>query len=129
MEFLLYLFPIHMEIYNTLHQSNIIVVENQNSCGTKKEWDGWTMTTSDKRNPYSKTMLVMCTNTLKTNYFDWQGEIRRTLTHEAVHAAQSCKTTDGNLYPLGFRKDVEKEAVAIQDNPKEVLRILKKYCL
>jgi hypothetical protein len=71
----------------------------------------------------------MCTYTTKKVYEDWQGEINRTLAHEAIHVAQVCKSNDGYVRPLGFRNDVEKEAFAIQDHPREVLRILKKYCL
>jgi hypothetical protein len=51
------------------------------------------------------------------------------LAHESVHIAQVCRFNDGYIRPLGFRKDVEAEALAIQDQPREALRILKKYCL
>jgi len=66
---------------------------------------------------------------MQQNYTDWIGEVNRTLAHEALHVAQLCKSKDGLFYPLGFRNDVEKEAFAVQEQPREVLRILKKYCL
>ena len=129
MDFINYLHPTQMEILSTLQQANVVVLENQKSCNPKGTWDGWTITPRDRRNPYKNTMLVMCTDSIQSVYSDWQFEINRTLAHEAVHVAQSCKDGQGGLQTLGFRKDLEKEAVAIQDNPKEVLRILKKYCL
>jgi hypothetical protein len=80
-------------------------------------------------NTLKKTSLVMCNESIKKNYVDWVGEINRTLAHESVHVAQMCKEGNGYVEPLGFRKNVEKEAFAIQDQPSEVLRIVKKYCL
>jgi len=72
---------------------------------------------------------VLCEDVVQQNYPDWQGEMSRTIAHESVHVAQVCKVPNGYFYPLGFKNDVEKEAFAIQDQPREVLRILKKYCL
>ena len=66
---------------------------------------------------------------IQKNYQDWEGELERTIAHEAVHVAQLCKSTDGLIRPLGFRKNIEEEAFAVQDQPREILRILKKYCL
>lgn len=129
MEFLSFLLPIHMEIYETLIKANVIVEEHHISCGTQKKWDGWVLSTKDKLNKYNRTVVAICTDTMKHVYEDWQGEINRTLAHEAIHVAQLCKSKDGHVRPLGFRDDVEKEAFAVQDNPREVLRILKKYCL
>ena len=129
MIFLNYLEPTQLEIYNTLQKANVVVLENHKTCNPKGKWDGWTFSTKDSRNPYNRTMLVMCTNTIQSVYGDWQGEINRTLSHETVHVAQSCKEGKGGIETLGFRKDLEKEAFAIQDNPREVLRVLKKYCL
>jgi hypothetical protein len=129
MEFVQYLTPTHQEILDVLNQTNVVIIEQHKSCGNKDEWDGWTLTTKDQRNDQGKTILAMCTYTTKKVYEDWQGEINRTFAHESVHVAQICKSVDGYVRPLGFRNDVEKEAFAIQDNPREVLRILKKYCL
>ena len=128
MDFVNYLQPTQMEILSTLQQANVVVVENHKSCNPKGTWDGWTFTPRDHRNPYNTTMLVMCTDTIQSVYGDWQLEINRTISHESVHVSQACKEGRGGLEKLGFRKDLEKEAFAIQDNPKEVLRILKKYC-
>lgn len=129
MIFLNYLQPTQLQIYNTLRQANVIVVENHKSCNPKGKWDGWTLTPRDRRNSYKKTMLVMCTDSIQSVYEDWKLEINRTIAHESIHVAQACKEGHDGLETIGFRKDLEKEAFAVQDNPKEVLRILKKYCL
>lgn len=113
---------------NVLQQSNVVVVENHAVC-KKYHIDGYTMSWRDPDNNLKKNTLVMCNKTIAQNYNDWVGEINRTLAHEAVHVSQMCKSNDGYIRPLGFRKDIETEAFAIQDNPGEVLRILKKYCL
>lgn len=124
-----YLTPTHQEILNVLNQTGVVVtVNNHQICNTKK-YDGMVLTTKDPRNRLNKTQFVLCENVVQTNYSDWRGEMNRTIAHEAVHVAQVCKVPDGYFYPLGFRKDVEKEAFAIQDQPREVLRVLKKYCL
>jgi hypothetical protein len=128
MEFIAFLFPIHLEILETLKQSNVVIVENQGICKTNK-YDGYVMSWRSPNNNLKKTTLLMCSNTITQNYNDWVGETNRTLAHEAVHVAQMCKSNDGYVRPLGFRKDIETEAFTIQDNPREVLRILKKYCL
>jgi hypothetical protein len=80
-------------------------------------------------NQSRKNEFVICPNVIRKNYQDWQGEVNRTIAHEAAHVAQVCRFNDGYIRPLGFRDDVEKEAFAIQDQPREVLRIVKKYCL
>jgi hypothetical protein len=129
MEFVQYLTPTHQEILEVLNQANVAVIEHHKICGSKNQWDGWTITIKDRKNDLGKTILAMCTDTTKNIYEDWQSEINRTFAHESVHVAQICKSGDGHIRPLGFRKDIEKEAFAIQDNPREVLRILKKYCL
>lgn len=127
MEFIAYLLPVHLEILETLQSARIHVTEVHSKCNGN--FDGWVITRRDKSNRSGKTELVICTETIKRNYSHWQYEINRTLAHESVHVAQSCKEGNGYIERLGFRKDLEEEALAIQDNPREVLRILKKYCL
>lgn len=124
-----YLTPTHQEILDVLNQTGVIVYVNQHRICETKQYDGYVITSKDASNSTGKTQFVLCENIMKINYADWQGEVNRTLAHEAVHVAQTCKTGNGYISPLGFRNDVEKEAFAIQDQPKEVLRILKKYCL
>lgn len=124
-----YLTPTHQEIVNVLQQVNIeIIVDNHPICKTKK-FDGYLITNKNLKYKPKKTQLVLCEEVMFTNYQDGAGEVNRTLAHETVHVAQSCKSGDGYIQPLGFRKNIEQEAFAIQDQPREVLRILKKYCL
>ena len=124
-----YLTPTHQEILDVLNQTGIVVIVNDHNICTTKKYDGYTITKKDPKNDSGKTQFVLCEDVVQTNYVDWQGEMNRTIAHEAVHVAQMCRFNDGYIRPLGFRKDVETEAFAIQDQPREVLRILKKYCL
>lgn len=124
-----YLTPTHQEILDVLRQANVAVIVNNHKVCQKDKFDGYALTWRDPMNTLKKTVLVMCNKTIEKNYTDWVGEINRTLAHESVHVAQMCKEGNGYVEPLGFRKDVEKEAFAIQDQPREVLRVLKKYCL
>lgn len=124
-----YLTPTHQEILDVIRQANVVVLmDNHKVCRTQK-YDGYVITTRNSLNQSRKNEFVICPNVIQKNYSDWQGEINRTIAHEAVHVAQMCRFNDGYIRPLGFRKDVEAEAFAIQDQPREVLRILKKYCL
>jgi hypothetical protein len=121
--------PTHLEIVNTLRQADITaVIENQQICTTEKIV-GYLLTKINQQNQSGKSILLACPRTIQRNYQDWRKELNRTIAHEAVHPAQMCKSRDGYIRPLGFRKDIEAEAFAIQDNPKEVLRIVRKYCL
>jgi len=130
MEFASYLLSYQLQLLQVLQQSNVKISENTVSvCGNKHEWDGWTLNKKDPHNvSKTHTEMVICTETHKVSYPDWKGELNRTLTHESIHVAQICKSGDG-LVPLGFRKGIEDEAFALQNNPKEVIRIVKKYCL
>ena len=124
-----YLTPVHAEILEVLNRSGVVIIVNNHSICKSKRYDGYIFTYKDPMNKSGKTELVLCENIVKQNYSDWEGEMNRTLAHESVHVAQECKRRDGYLKPLGFGRDIESEAFKIQDNPKEVLRILKKYCL
>jgi len=124
-----YLTPVHAEILEVLNRSGVVIIVNNHSICKSKKYDGYTITSKDPINKSGETELILCENVVKQNYSDWKGEMNRTLAHESVHAAQQCKRGDGYLSPLGFGKDIESEAFKIQDKPKEVLRILKKYCL
>jgi hypothetical protein len=124
-----YLTPTHQEILDAVRQAGVVVLVNEYKICGKDQYDGYAMTWRDPQNTFGKNVLVMCNDTIKKNYTDWVGEINRTLAHESVHVAQMCKEGKGYVEPLGFRNDVEKEAFAIQDQPREVLRIVRKYCL
>jgi len=120
-----------MDLFNLLNKSGVVIVENKNQKCYEKMWDAYTLGAKYINNPYRKTLLVMCTNTIKQNYSDWVGEINRTVTHESVHIAQACKSNDGYLTAiggLGFKDNLEGEAVKLHDSPKLVSSLIKKYC-
>lgn len=124
-----YLTPTHQQILDVLNQAGVVVyINNHKICNTRK-YDGYVLTAKDPNNHTNRTQFVLCENVIQSNYVDWQGELNRTIAHESIHIAQACKQGNGNIKPLGFRDDIEKEANAVQDQPREVLRILKKYCL
>lgn len=124
-----YLTPTHQEILDTLQLANVqVIVSDHPICKTKK-FDGYVITNKSPKYKPKRTQLILCEEVMFANYQDGPGEVNRTLAHESVHIAQVCKYGDGYIRPLGFRKDIEAEAFAIQDTPREVLRILKKYCL
>ena len=123
-----FLTPTHLEIVHALRQSGVaVVVDSHKICITQK-FDEHFITKIDHQNAYGKPALLICLKTIRKNYEDWQGELNRTVAHEAVHAARACKSRDGYIRTLGFRKDFEKEAFAIQGKPKEVLRVITEYC-
>jgi hypothetical protein len=124
-----YLTQTHQEIVNTLQLANVQVIVNDHPICKTKKFDGYVITNKNPKYKPKRTQLVLCEEVMFTNYQDGPGEVNRTLAHESVHVAQVCKSGDGYIRPLGFRKDIEQESFAIQDQPREVLRILKKYCL
>lgn len=124
-----YLTPTHQEIMDILQQINVqVIINNHPVCETKKI-DGYVITKKDQKYKPKKTQLVLCETAMFATYEDGPGEVNRTLAHETIHISQICKSADGYIRPLGFRKNIEQEAFALQDQPREVLRILKKYCL
>lgn len=125
----LFLTPIHQKILNVINQSGVVVIVNEHPVCYNDKYDGYFITTKDPLNKSNSDELVICFDTIKKNYYGWIDELNRTIAHEAIHVAQECKYDDGYIRPLGFRKDKESEAFAVQDNPKEVLRIVEKYCL
>ena len=141
MDFLFYLSPQSMEIYQMVSRK-IRVVENAPIC-RKHDIYGWC-------SPTEKTMNI-CTNRIVSRE-NAEYYINETLLHESVHLAQYCKNK--SLTPLGIsssnmnlsdrrRKDVESavrlgapsvrqlanEAFWMEDKPNEVKYVVKKYCL
>lgn len=124
-----YLTPTHQLIIEKITNAGVVVaIDHPGACKDNK-FDGFVYSWRDKGSRSGKNELAICLGSLKINYTDWQGELNRTVAHEAVHIAQLCKSKDGYFRTLGFGANIEKEAFAIQEQPNEVLRILKKYCL
>jgi uncharacterized protein YydD (DUF2326 family) len=124
-----YVTPTHQEILDAVHQANFVVFVNNHKVCETQQYDGYVITPKNPMNESGKNEFVICPDTIQKLYEDWKGEVNRTIAHEALHVAQVCRFNDGYIRPLGFRDDVEKEAYAVQDQPGEVLRIVKKYCL
>jgi hypothetical protein len=124
-----YLTPESAQILQILNRTGVVIRENTKVCGKKWEWDAWTLSANDHNNPYKRIYLSICTSTIQKNYGDWEREINRTLTHESAHISQASKHSYGGLEKLGIGKTIEEEAVKLQDNPYEVIRILRKYCI
>lgn len=141
MNFLLYLSPDGMDIYNMVSKK-IRVVENAPIC---RKYDIFGF-----YNAPQKT-LTMCTNKIQT-YSNVEKNVHETLMHESAHVAQSCKTNFRHLAPLGINpsnmylnyqrendlkkaiafnpslKNIDREAFWMEDKPNQVKYVLKKYC-
>tara|TARA_R110000868_G_scaffold288416_1_gene548713 strand:+ start:223 stop:648 length:426 start_codon:yes stop_codon:yes gene_type:complete len=140
MDFLFYLSPQSMEIYQMVSRK-IRVVENSPIC-KKHDIYGWF--------DIAKKTMNICTDRIvsrdNVKYY-----INETLLHESVHLSQYCKNK--SLTPLGIlssnmnlsdrrRQDVESavkligpsirqiemEAFWMEDKPNEVKYVMKKYC-
>ena len=148
MEFLLNLTPVGNEIINNLVRAKFKVQENVQYCRTEKGTFGY-LENSSKR-------LVVCTANIKNGGWDLQHYLNETVYHEAVHAAQQCKSrgvmgifgpvTLGipkKMMPLSSDKkdevkksstfipgsyDREYEAYYLESKPQKVIHYVKKFC-
>jgi len=142
MDFLLYLSPQGMEIYNMISKK-IRVVENTPIC-RKHDIFGW-------YDNQSKT-IVFCTDKILSKP-NPHYNFNMVLFHESVHVAQACKQNMREIKAFGIspsimnlsenlKKDlaivvktfgsiatnIEKEAFWMEDKPSKVRYVLKKYC-
>ncbi len=151
MEFILFLNKLDKEIIELINKSNHSIEENTALCQIDKRFVGF----YKKR---EKT-IVICTQNAKKlgNYREGRNNdnhktnlyIRRALRHEATHLVQSCN----NNKPTGVIKNIEDkihegkvkalkssvkisgnldkelEAYVMEDKPRKVKEILKRYCL
>jgi hypothetical protein len=150
MEFLLYLTPIGNQIINDLAKAKFIVQENTQICRDEKGTFGYLEHHTKK--------FVVCTSNIKSGGWNLNHYVNETVYHEAVHAAQQCKSkgvrgifgvaTLGipkKMMPLSSDKqdemkrssslfkfgsiDREHEAYYLESKPQQVLHYVKKYCL
>ena len=151
MEFILFLNTLDKEIIELINKSNHSIEENTALCLIDNKFVGFYKRKEKK--------IIICTknakklggyrkdkrqNNHKTNLF-----IRRALRHETTHLVQSCN----NNKPTGVIKNIEDkihagklkalkssvqisgnyekelEAYILEDRPRTVKEILKKYCL
>ena len=155
MEFILFLSKLDKEILNLLIKANYIVEENKIECLINKEIKGLHNFKENKiiictENAKRKTNYRNIKRKLNKNNFKTELAIRKALRHEATHAIQKCNNnkTVGEIKNLedklhqSKRKALdfstsnfsgtyakEVEAYILEDKPKKVKNMIRKYCL
>jgi hypothetical protein len=155
MEFIIFLSKLDKEILELLIKANYTIEENRVECVYNKNIKGLhnfeekqiiICTENAKRKTnYRKTKQNQNNNNFKTEH-----AIRKALRHEATHAIQRCnnnrivgdiKKLETKLHAnkrkaLGFSTSnfsgsyaKEVEAYILEDKPKKVKNMIKKYCL
>ena len=155
MEFIIFLSNLDKEILDLLIKANYIVEENKIECHINKEIKGLhkfeenkiiicTENAKKKTNYRNKKQLPYKDN------FKTELAIRKALRHEATHAIQKCNNNKavGDIINLELKLheskrralefstsnfsgtyEKEVEAYILEDKPKKVKRMIKKYCL
>ena len=155
MEFIIFLSKLDKEILDLLIKANYIVEENKIECLFNKEIKGLHNFEKNKiiictENAKRKTNYRNEKKLPKKDNFKTELAIRKALRHEATHAIQKCndnktvgdiKNLENKLHPskkkaLEFSTSnfsgtyaKEVEAYILEDKPKKVKRMIKKYCL
>jgi len=155
MEFIIFLSKLDKEILNLLTKANYIVEENKIECLINKEIRGLHNFKDNKiiictENAKRKTNYRNKKRQQIKDNFKTALSIRKALRHEATHAIQKCnnnktvgdiKDLEGKLHQskkkaLEFSSSnfsgtyaKEIEAYILEDKPKKVKNMLKKYCL
>jgi len=154
MEFILFLSKLDKEILNLLMKANYIVEENKIECLLNKEIKGLHNFKENKiiictENAKRKTNFRNKNQQPKDN-FKTERAIRKALRHEATHAIQKCNDnkTIGDIKKLESKLHQSKrkalefstsnfsgtyakevEAYVLEDKPKKLKNLIKKYCL
>ena len=155
MEFIIFLGKLDKEILNLLIKANYTVEENKIECLINKEIKGLHNFEENKivictENAKRKTNYINVKRKPNKDNFKTELAIRKALRHEATHAIQKCnnnktvgdiKDLEDKLHPskrraLEFSTSrfsgtyaKEVEAYILEDKPKKVKNMLKKYCL
>ena len=155
MEFILFLSKLDKEILNLLIKANYIVEENKIECLLIKEIKGLHNFRVNKiiictENAKRKTNYRNEKQRPNKDNFKTKLALRKALRHEATHAIQKCnnnkivgdiKKLEGKLHQskkkaLEFSTSnfsgtyaKEVEAYILEDKPKKVKNMIKKYCL
>ena len=155
MEFIIFLSKLDKEILDLLIKSNYIVEENKIECLLNKEIKGIHNFEENKiiictENAKRKTNYRNKKQFRNKENFKTERSIRKALRHEATHAIQKCndnkivgdiKNLESKLHQskrkaLEFSTSnfsgtyaKEVEAYVLEDKPKKVKKMLKKYCL
>ena len=155
MEFIIFLSKIDKEILDLLIKANYIVEENKIECLLNREIKGLHNFFENKiiictENAKRKTNYRNEKKRPNKDNFKTELAIRKALRHEATHAIQKCndnktaediKNLEGKLHQ-SKRKSLEfsisnfsgtyakeVEAYILEDKPKKVAKMIKKYCL
>ena len=155
MEFIIFLSKLDKEILDLLIKANYVVEENKIECLLNKEIKGLhnfeeniiiicTENAKRKTNYRNKKQLQNKDN------FKTEKAIRKALRHEATHAIQKCnnnkvvgdiknledklhkskrKALDFSISNFSGTYAKEVEAYVLEDKPKKVKNLIKKYCL
>ena len=151
MEFIIFLSKLDKEILDLLIKANYTVEENKIECLLNKEIKGL--------HNFKENKIIICTENAKrkTNYMKKKKDnikteraIRKALRHEATHAIQKCNNNKiiGDIKKLESKLHQSKrkaldfstsnfsgtyakeiEAYILEDKPKKVKKLIKKYCL
>ena len=155
MEFIIFLSKIDKEILDLLIKANYIVEENKIQCHLNKEIKGLHNFVENKiiictENAKRKTNYRDKRQRPNNENFKTKFAIRKALRHEATHAIQKCnnnktvediKKLEDKLHQSKRRSlefstsnfsgtyAKEVEAYILEDKPKKVKHMIKKYCL
>ena len=155
MEFIIFLSNLDKEILGLLEQANYLVEENKIECLINKEIKGLHKIQENKivictENAKRKTNYRVTKNHSNKNNVKTERAIRKALRHEATHVAQKCNgnKTIGDIKNLETKLHQSKrkalefstskfsgtyskevEAYIMEDKPRKVKEMLKKYCL
>ncbi len=155
MEFILFLSKLDKEILNLLIKANYIVEENKIECLLNKEIKGLHNFEENKiiictENAKRKTNYRNKKQLRNEDNFKTERAIRKALRHEATHAVQRCNNnkTIGDIKKLETKLHKSKrkalefsttnfsgtyakevEAYVLEEKPKKVKNLIKKYCL
>ena len=155
MEFILFLSKLDKEILDLLIKANYIFEENKIECLLNKEIKGLHNFEENKiiictENAKRKTNYRNKKQQPNKDNFKTEKAVRKALRHEATHAVQKCnnnkisgeiKKLESKLHQkkrealefstLNFSGNYEKEveAYVLEDKPKKVRNLIKKYCL
>jgi len=155
MEFIIFLSKLDQEILNLLIKANYVVEENKIECLLNKEIKGLHNFVENKIiicTEYAKRKTNYRSKKKQPNKDNFKTviAIRKALRHEATHAIQKCnnnkivgdiKNLEGKLHKSKkkaldfsisnfsgtYAKEVE--AYILEDKPKKVKEMIKKYCL
>ena len=155
MEFFIFLSKLDKEIYDLLIKANYVVEENKIECLLNKNIKGLHNFEENKiiictENAKKKTNFRNIKQNLNKDNYKTERAIRKALRHEATHVIQKCNNNKiiGDMKKLEskfhqskrralefstsnfsgtYAKEVE--AYVLEDKPKKVKNLIKKYCL